>query len=323
MALRLIDMHAGNVCGQRKVHNLVMKGSFHGRTLAAALLTDTTVEAYTKEKSHLINKMQDSEGLNYVLTCEPNNVEELKYWFKRCDEENCFIQSVYLEGVMGEGDPGVALDPEFYKVARELTLKHDSALVIDSVQAGIRTTGNLSICDYKGFETLDPPDFEVFSKALNGGQFPFSVCALSPRGATWYRHGIYGNTLTGNPRGCHVSTTALSMLTPELRANIQNMGKYFVDEYTKLMKELPNAIIRVNGTGLLYQVKLNPRYPVTAMDGVERILRLRGVNVIHGGTNALRFTPGFDTTKEEADMQIAHVRQVLLEKGAGAGSSKL
>merc|ERR1711879_735145 len=98
------------------------------------------------------------------------------------------------------------------------------------------------------------------------------------------------------------------------RDNIRDMGKYFVQKYEEMMKELPGIIIRVNGTGLLYQVKLDEKYEVTAMDGVEMTLRRRGVNVIHGGTNALRFTPNFDITKEEADMQIAHVRQVLLEK---------
>merc|ERR1719221_2082983 len=56
MVLRLCDMHAGHVCGDRKIHNLVMKGSFHGRTLSAALLTDTTRDAY--EKAHLISTLQ-------------------------------------------------------------------------------------------------------------------------------------------------------------------------------------------------------------------------------------------------------------------------
>merc|ERR1712050_256809 len=251
-----------------------------------------------------------------------NNISDLQNWFKRCENENCFIQAVYLEGVMGEGNPGVPLDPEFYKVARELTLKHDSALCIDSIQAGMRTTGNLSICDYPGFENLPPPDFEVYSKAVNGGQFPVSVVALSPRGASWYRHGIYGNTMTGNPRACTVAAAALGMMTPAIRQNIRDMGKYFVDRYTELMKELPGIIIKVDGTGLLYQVKLDPKYEVTAMDGVEMILRRRGVNVIHGGTNALRFTPNFDITKEEVDMQVAAVREVLLEKKAALHSSQ-
>merc|ERR1719199_2203403 len=103
-------------------------------------------------------------------------------------------------------------------------------------------------------------------------------------------------------------------MTPQIRSNIVEMGKYCVQKYTELMKEFPQAIIRVNGTGLLFQVKLDPKYPVTAMDGVEMILRRRGINVIHGGTNALRFTPNFDITKDEIDMQVAHVRQVLVEK---------
>jgi len=311
MVLRLCDMHAGQTCKGRKVHNLVVEGSFHGRTLAAAFLTDTTRDAYTREKAHMLTQMNE---LNYVLVCKPNDIEHLKHWFKRCEDEGCWIQAVFLEGVMGEGNPGVPLSPEFYMTARELTLKHGGALCIDSIQAGIRTTGNLSICDYPGFEQLPPPDFEVYSKALNGGQFPLSVVALSPRGAEWYRHGVYGNTMTGNPRACKVATAAIRGLTPSLRKNIQEMGKYCVEKYTALMEELPDCIIRVNGTGLLYQVKLDPHYVVTAMDGVEMELRKRGVNVIHGGTNALRFTPNFDITKEEIDLQVANVRAVLLEK---------
>lgn len=310
MVLRLVDMHAGRESSNRKVHNLVIEGSFHGRTLSAAFLTDTTRDTYKREKAYLLTQMQD---MNYTLSVPPNDIGALQQWFKRCEDEGCWIQAVYLEGVMGEGNPGVALSPEFYTVARELTLKYNAALCIDSIQAGMRTTGNLSICDYPGFEHLPAPDFEVFSKALNAGQFPLSLVALSPRAATWYRHGIYGNTMTGNPRACRVATAVLQSMTPSLRQNIRDMGVYAVQRYTDLMTEIPE-IIRVNGTGLLYQVKIDPCFEVTAMEGVERILRLRGINVIHGGTNALRFTPNFDITKEEIDMQVAHVREVLLEK---------
>merc|ERR550525_1191730 len=204
--------------------------------------------------------------MNYVLSVEPNDIEALKHWYKRCEDEDCYIQCVYLEAVMGEGNPGLPLSPEFYMAAREYTLKHDSALCIDSIQAGLRTTGSLSICDYPGFETLPPPDFEVYSKALNGGQFPMSVVALAPRAAQWYRHGIYGNTMTGNPRACRVATASLRLLTPAIRANIRDMGQYSMQKYAELMKEMPEAIIRINGTGLLYQVKLDPKIPVTAMD---------------------------------------------------------
>ena len=49
------------------------------------------------------------------------------------------------------------------------------------------------------------------------------------------------------------------------------------------------------------------------MDGVEMTLRRLGINAIHGGTNALRFTPNFDITKDEIDMQVDYVRRVILD----------
>ena len=77
--------------------------------------------------------------------------------------------------------------------------------------------------------------------------------------------------------------------------------------------ELKGITIMVTGTGLLYQVKRGPKIVVTAMDGVEMTLRRLGINVIHGGTNALRFTPNFDITKDEIDMQVDYVRRVILD----------
>jgi len=101
---------------------------------------------------------------------------------------------------------------------------------------------------------------------------------------------------------------------PELRKNVVEMGRYVVDQYLELQKEFPAAISDVNGTGLLYAVTLNPEtLTVVAADGVEMWLRRHGVNVIHGGTNALRFTPNLNITKEEIDMQVAHVRQFLAQ----------
>ena len=59
--------------------------------------------------------------------------------------------------------------------------------VVDSVQAGLRATGELSLVDWPRFASCEPPDFEVFSKALNGGQFPLSVVAFSERARDAYK----------------------------------------------------------------------------------------------------------------------------------------
>lgn len=225
-----------------------------------------------------------------------NSVSHLKQLFEKAAEENVFIEAMFLESVMGEGNPGVAITPEFYACARELTLAHDSMLLVDNIQAGLRTTGNLSIVDYPGFENLSCPDFEVYSKAINGGQYPVSCLALSKRAESFYKHGVYGNTMTGNPRACLVAAAVLESVTPEIRSNIVKMGRYAKEQYTALMGEFPELITKVTGTGLLYAVQLNDKvFSVVARDGAELVLRKQGLGVIHGGHNALRFTPHFST----------------------------
>merc|ERR1719424_971869 len=187
-------------------------------------------------------------------------------------------------------------------------------LVVDNVQAGFRCTGDLSIVDFPGFGTLPEPDFEVWAKAINAGQFPTSLVALGERATKLYRHGIYGNTMTGNPRACAVASAVLSAFTPELRKNVVELGRYAVEKYRALQKELPMAITAVCGTGLLYSVKLNEKHlTVVAADGIEMALRRGGINVIHGGRNALRFTPNLNITEAEIDMQVSHVRDILLQ----------
>jgi acetylornithine/succinyldiaminopimelate/putrescine aminotransferase len=41
-------------------------------------------------------------------------------------------------------------------------------------------------------------------------------------------------------------------------------------------------------------------------------MRERGIGVIHGGTNSLRFTPHFGVTSEEVDLVVENIRHALL-----------
>ncbi|CAD7944697.1 unnamed protein product [Amoebophrya sp. A25] len=314
VADRLMDIHTGHVMAQpenksKKVKCLALKGCFHGRTYRPALWTDACHDRYNKANVWSIKQSYEEQ---YCWICEVNDVSDLERLFAKAKEEHVFLEAMFIESVMGEGNPGVAITPEFYKRARELTLEHDSMLLVDNIQAGIRATGNLSIVDYPGFEKLPGPDFEVYSKAINAGQYPVSCLAMSPRAQSFYKHGVYGNTMTGNPRACAVSTAVLKLLTKEMRKNIVQMGKYAVAKYKELQKEFPDLITNVTGTGLLYAVQLNDSiFQVVAADGAEYWLRQQGLGVIHGGHNALRFTPRFEITKAEIDMQIDMVSAFL------------
>ena len=66
---------------------------------------------------------------------------------------------------------------------RKIIKSHHTLMIVDSIQAALRATGALSICDYPGFEDADAPDMETYSKALNAGQVPLSVLALQDSAA--------------------------------------------------------------------------------------------------------------------------------------------
>ena len=312
LACRIADVNAKLMTDEgarhagRTIKRLVVKGAFHGRTDKPALYSDSSRKAY---QEHLASYRHEDS----VITVAPYDVTQLEAAFADADKHGWFIEAMFLEPVMGEGDPGRAVTTEFYKAARALTEAHGSLLLVDSIQAGLRAHGVLSLIDYPGFENLPAPDMETFSKALNAGQYPLSVLAVSARTADLYRKGIYGNTMTANPRALDVALATLGELNDAVRSNIRERGKEFVDKLNALKAELGGLITKVQGTGLLFSCELAPEYKCYGAESTEEYMRERGIGVIHGGTNSLRFTPHFNVTSAEVDLVVANVRQALLQ----------
>jgi len=289
-----------------KVKRIAVKGAFHGRTELPMLYSDSSRKAYA---THLASFKHVEHT---IITIEPYDVEALHKAFEDAAREHVHIEAMFMEPVMGEGNPGRAVPAAFYAAARELTKRHHTLLLMDSIQAGLRTTGNLSVVDNPGYEGLEAPDMETYSKALNAGQYPLSVLAVNERAANLYRKGIYGNTMTTNPRAMDVACAVLDTITPELRANIRDRGREFVDKFQALARELPGLITNVQGTGLLFSAELSADFKCYGTGSTEEYMRERGFGVIHGGTNSLRFTPPFNVTSEEVDLIIDGVRDALL-----------
>jgi acetylornithine/succinyldiaminopimelate/putrescine aminotransferase len=292
--------HAG-----KPVKKLSLVGGFHGRTGRPAQFSDSTRGSY---RNHLAS-FRDREDL---ITVEPNDVDALRAAFAEADSKGVFIEALFMEPVMGEGNPGMAVTPGFYAVARELTEAHGSVLLMDSIQAGLRATGDLSVVDYPGFEGLAAPDLETYSKALNGGQYPLSILAMTEPSASLYRTGVYGNTMTANPRAMDVGFAVLQMVTDEVRGNIVARGHEFLEKLQALADELGGPITKVQGTGLLFSCELDPVYKAYGTGSLEEYMRFHGVGVIHGGENSLRFTPHFEVTSAEVDLIVDHVRDALV-----------
>lgn len=308
LATRISDRNAQqhldrNPGKYKDVKFLSLKGSFHGRTERPAMASDSTLAKY--------QVLHSFKSHPCLITVEPNNVAELEAAFAQAEKDQVFIECMLMEPVMGEGNPGESMTPEFYRAARELTEKHNALLIVDSIQAGFRGQGCLSILDYPGFGAERAPDMETYSKALNAGQYPLSIVAMNDRAAGIYTPGIYGNTMTTNPRALEVAISVLDGFTDDVRKNIRAQGEAFLAGFKSLHDKHPGKVLGINGTGLLCAIELDPSYPVVGYNGVETYLRKKGIGVIHGGKNALRFTPHFNIATKEVDAIIAAIDEAL------------
>ena len=316
VSLRIADVNAklmtqpGGKHEGKIIKMMAIEQGFHGRTDRPAQMSHSCKGKYDQ---HLASFQQRD---NLILV-PANDVEALEQAFASAAENNIFIELLAIEPVQGEGNPGQCVSRSFYDAARRLTLEHDSMLLVDSIQAGIRGQGTLSVVDYAGFQDCEAPDLETWSKAMNAGQYPLSVLGMNKRASELYVTGIYGNTMTTNPRALETAVAVLDGITPELRQNIRDRGDEFVEKFKTLQEEFPEVITKVQGTGLLCSAELEPsEFPVVGMEAVEPWCRRRGLGVIHGGQNALRFTPHFNITSEEIDLIVDIVREALIAFGA-------
>jgi acetylornithine/succinyldiaminopimelate/putrescine aminotransferase len=312
VAARISDINAklmtdpGARYAGKQIRILSLEGGFHGRTDRPAQFSDSTRKTYKK----YLASFRDRDRL---ITVEPNNIDQLRSIFEKARADDVFIEAFFLEPVMGEGNPGLAVTREFYDAARALTKEHGSLLMVDSIQAGLRAHGVLSILDYPGFQSAEAPDMETYSKALNAGQYPLSVLAMTEKTASLYRKGVYGNTMTTNPRALDVACAVMDCMTPELRRNIRERGAEFLLRLQELQQEMGGRITGVQGTGLLFSIALDgDTYKAYGSDSIEEYMRLHGVSVIHGGENSLRFTPHFNINSDEVELIINAVKDALI-----------
>ena len=249
---------------------MAIEQGFHGRTDRPAQISHSCKGKYDQHLASFQNR-------DNLILVPANDIEALRGAFAEAEANNVFIELLAIEPVQGEGNPGQCVSRAFYDEARKLTLEHGSMLLVDSIQAGIRGQGTLSVVDYEGFQDCEAPDLETWSKAMNAGQYPLSVLGMNARAASLYVTGIYGNTMTTNPRALETAVAVLDSITPALRQNIRDRGEEFVEKFTALQKEYPEIITKVQGTGLLCSAELEPtHFPVVGMDAIEPWCRRRG-----------------------------------------------
>jgi predicted acetylornithine/succinylornithine family transaminase len=262
---------------------LTMKGSFHGRTLAA-------ITATGQEKFH-VGFSPLPEGFRYVPFNDAKALE------KAVSKKTC---AVLLEPIQGEG--GVRVPDEGYlRAVREICDRKGILMILDEVQTGMGRTGKLFGYEHYGAK----PDIMTLAKALGNG-VPAGALAATEKVAASFGPGTHASTFGGNPLAMAAAIATLETILAEgFLENCRMMGEYLQERLWSLRKDHP-VIQDVRGKGLLVGLDLT----VEGNSIVKACLE-RGVLINCTSDHILRMVPPLVITRQDVDRLVQVLDEVM------------
>jgi acetylornithine aminotransferase/acetylornithine/N-succinyldiaminopimelate aminotransferase len=267
-----------------KYEILTMKGSFHGRTLAA-------ITATGQEKFH-VGFSPLPEGFRYIPF---NDVQCLE---KAISKKTC---AVLLEPIQGEG--GVRVPDEGYlRAVREICDRKGILMILDEVQTGMGRTGKLFGYEHYGVT----PDIMTLAKALGNG-IPVGALAATEKVAASFGPGTHASTFGGNPLAMAAAIATLETILEEgFLENCRKMGEYLQERLWSLRKDHP-VVQDVRGKGLLVGLDLT----VEGNSIVKSCLE-RGVLINCTFDHILRMVPPLVITRQDVDRLVQVLDEVMV-----------
>jgi acetylornithine/N-succinyldiaminopimelate aminotransferase len=227
--------------GRSKV--VALKGAFHGRTAAAAAVTDGAVW-YGFPRTPFD-----------VAWASPNDVQALDAALD--DSVAAFIFEP-VQGVAG----AVAMTAEFMQAARTMCTERGVVLIADEVQTGMGRTGTFFAVEQLGIV----PDVLTVAKGIGAG-FPAAAVLAPAAIADLIKPGWLGTTFGGGPVACAaILATVQAISAPEFLENVQSISQRIFAEARV------GPVQDISGLGLL--IGLHVSRPAKE---VLRELRERGI----------------------------------------------
>jgi len=277
---------------------VVLKNSFHGRTLGALRLT---------RQAHV---QQDFPQPDFpVHELEPGDLEALRTVVKEKRPA-----AILMEPVLGSG--GVLPLPDAYLQAVEQVCRQEGMLfLIDEIQTGMGRTGTLFAYQQSGIR----PDLILFAKGVGGGLPLGGVIAGEPL-QELFQPGDHGTTFAPSPLSAALGNVVLDVLLregflPTVRAN----ARFLQDELAALRERHHAVIQEVRGKGMMLGIVLNA--PAELVSQLQQELLAQGVLVDVTQKTIVRLLPPLTLTRQDAETFLqafaAAVEKLAVTGGRG------
>ncbi|MDA1609727.1 aminotransferase class III-fold pyridoxal phosphate-dependent enzyme [Bacillus cereus] len=278
--LKLIDKYRA-ITHEEREGIVVLKNSFHGRTLGAL--------HFTRQESVYQNFPTTSIP---VYEVERENIEQLE---ETIINENPI--AILLEPVLGSG--GIyPLSREYLHGVQNLCDKYNVILIVDEVQSGMGRTGKLFA--YQNFN-ITPHIIQIGKGA--GGGIPLGGIIVGEKLCDVFAPGDHGTTFAHSSMGTALGLTVLNTLLDDgLMQEAYEMSLYLNDKLQEIQKENSYYIEEVRHAGMMFGISLNDTNENVKKLQVELMEKGILVDVTQG--NIIRLLPPYIITKEEIDTFI-------------------
>ncbi|MGZ9586240.1 acetylornithine transaminase [Paenibacillus marinisediminis] len=284
-AIKLARRYNQKILGNDRYEIITFHQSFHGRTLATLTATGQA-------------KVQEGfaplpEGFRYAPF---NDAEAL------ASAIGPHTAAIMLEIVQAEG--GVHLiEPAFAEAVTQLCKEHNLLLIIDEVQTGMGRTGRWFAHEHYGLK----PDIFTVAKGLGSG-FPVGAMLAQGHLREAFGPGSHGSTFGGTPLAmAAVLGTLETHIEEQLAARAADTGTYLMAQLHDKIGHLP-IVTEIRGMGLLIGIEC--KQPVA-----EFLSKAQedGLLFVTAGPNVIRLLPSLLVTKEDIDLAVNMLQQLLQE----------
>jgi len=274
-ALKTASFHTG------KKRVVAFKGGFHGRTSAAAAVTDNAKICAPVNTGHQVTFLElgDLEGLESAL--------------KQGDV--CAVIIEFIQGIGGLNESG----PLFYESLNLLCKRYNALLIADEVQCGYGRSGDFFAFQHYNVE----PDIITIAKGMGNG---FPIGGVLIHSGISPEIGMLGSTFGGNHLACAAGIAVLDVMEQEaLMENVREVSAYFFERAKDLQ-----GLVKVKGRGLM----LGLEFDFEVADLQKKLLTDHFI--LTGSSNnkkLLRILPPLCVGKEDVDCLF----EALLGMGDG------
>jgi 4-aminobutyrate aminotransferase len=311
-ALKLARYHTG------RPNVLAFFGAFHGRTYGSMSLSASKLVHRKKfgplvPHVHHVPFPRDHRDCRLPADCACMNVIHDTVLKRTASPDE--VAAIFIEPIQGEGGY-YAASALFLQALRKLCDEQGILLVADEIQSGMGRTGKMFAIEYAGVE----PDILCTAKGIASG-LPLGAIIAKKSVMTW-PSGSHASTFGGNPVACRAALATLDLLEQEYLANARVRGEELRAGLQQLAAVHSQVLGEVRAYGLMaavdVQVQGQPNTPLR--NKLEDDCYYQGLLILGCGESSLRICPPLCITKEQVQVALGILDQVLTSSRTGAAN---